>query len=96
MLPCGLVSLCLLLLLSACGTDAPIVKPMVVRERVPVYVPLRPELTAAVAKPVLPPAIARPTNDDLAQLAEERGGAIDQLNGQLAEIRKLQPKPPPD
>jgi hypothetical protein len=89
----GLVSLSLLLSLTACVTDAPTVRTVTVRERVPVYVPLRAELTAPIGKPLL--SIARPTNDDLQQLAESRGAAIDQANAQLAEIRKLQPPAPP-
>jgi hypothetical protein len=89
----GLVSLCLLLSLTACATSAPTVRTVTVRERVPVYVPLRAELTAPVSKPLL--SISQPTNDDLQQLAESRGAAIDQANAQLDAIRKLQPPTPP-
>ena len=89
----GLVSLCLLLSLTACVTDSPTVRTVTVRERVPVYVPLRAELTAPVPLPTLGPEPA--TNDDLQQLAEVRAAAIIQANAQLDAIRKLQPPTPP-
>lgn len=85
---CGLASASLLLLLTACAPQT-IVKPERVEVRVPVYVPINPALTRPVAIPMLPAGDV--INDDLADLAAQRGAAIEAANAQLAQIRKLQP-----
>lgn len=63
-----------------------------VEVRVPVYVPLRDELIGPIPRPRL--AASPATNEDLVELAEERGAMIDRANRQLEEIRKLQPRQP--
>jgi hypothetical protein len=87
-LPRGLLLACLTLSLAACASKP--VKPEAVEVRVPVYVRLPAELTEEVAKPQLK---AGPVvNEDIADLADARGLALDEANAKLRRIRALQPK----
>jgi hypothetical protein len=68
--------------------------------QVPVYVPLRAELTADVRIPALPPyacsdAAGRATicNSALADWGIENASQLQVCRGQVAKIRDLQPKP---
>lgn len=77
-------------LLAACAAQAPIVQTRTVTVRVPVYVALPTVLTTAIPDP-MPPA-GPITNQDLFDLAIQRGAVVDRLNSQVNAIRKLQPR----
>lgn len=78
-------------LLAACAAQVPIVQTRTVTVRVPVYVALPSVLTTTIPDPM--PAAGPITNQDLFDLAIQRGAAVDRLNSQVNAIRKLQPRP---
>lgn len=84
----GLMLLCLLPLLTACG-GRQIVRPEPVEIRVPVTVAVPAEILQQVEAPALPDGTV--TNEDMAQWAEElrAWGALGWCN--LARVEALQP-----
>lgn len=80
-------------MLTSCASD-PIVRTEAVTVRVPVYVPLRAELTAPpAAEPDLPANVV--VNDDLAELIEQLRAWGREGWGRVRKIRELQPEPQP-